>query len=79
MIPGMKGQVDPDQVDQEQIMREEAIILSMTGEERDNHRIIGASRRKRIAGGSGTSVFEVNQLIKRFDKMRTMMKKMTKK
>lgn len=78
MIPGMKGNVDPDQVDMDQIKREEAIILSMTREERDNHRIIGASRRKRIAGGSGTSVFEVNQLIKRFDKMRTMMKKMTK-
>jgi signal recognition particle subunit SRP54 len=78
MIPGMKGQVDPDQIDLDQIKREEAIILSMTGEERGNHRIIGPSRRKRIAGGSGTSVFEVNQLIKRFDKMRMMMKKMTK-
>ena len=78
MIPGMKGSVDPDRIDMDQIKREEAIILSMTREERDNHRIIGASRRKRIAGGSGTSVFEVNQLIKRFDKMRAMMKKMTK-
>lgn len=78
MIPGMKGAVDPDQVDLDQIKREEAIILSMTREERSNHRIIGTSRRKRIAGGSGTSVFEVNQLIKRFDKMRGMMKKMTK-
>ncbi len=78
MIPGMKGQIDPDQIDMDKIKREEAIILSMTPEERDNHRIIGASRRKRIAGGSGTSVFEVNQLIRRFDKMRGMMKKMTK-
>lgn len=78
MIPGMKGNVDPDQIDLDQIKREEAIILSMTREERVNHRIIGVSRRKRIAGGSGTSVFEVNQLIKRFDKMRAMMKKMTK-
>ncbi len=78
MIPGMKGQVDPEQVDMDKIKREEAIILSMTPEERDNHRIIGAGRRKRIAGGSGTSVFEVNQLIRRFDKMRGMMKKMTK-
>jgi len=50
----------------------------MTIEERNNHRIIGASRRKRIAVGSGVSVFEVNQLIRRFDKMRSMMKKMTK-
>ncbi|MCG8479479.1 MAG: signal recognition particle protein [Spirochaetales bacterium] len=78
MIPGMKGNVDPGEIDLNQIKREEAIILSMTREERVNHRIIGASRRKRIAGGSGTSVFEVNQLIKRFDKMRAMMKKMTK-
>lgn len=78
MIPGMKGNVDPDQVDLDQIKREEAIILSMTPEERRNHRIIGTSRRSRIARGSGSSVFEVNQLIKRFDKMRTMMKKMTK-
>jgi signal recognition particle subunit SRP54 len=40
--------------------------------------LIGTSRRKRIAKGSGSSVFEVNQLLKRFDKMRSMMKKMTK-
>jgi signal recognition particle subunit SRP54 len=78
MIPGMKGNIDPEQVDTGQMQREEAIILSMTLEERRNHRLIGASRRKRIAGGSGSSVFEVNQLLKRFDKMRTMMKKMTK-
>ncbi|MFO8043971.1 MAG: signal recognition particle protein [Alkalispirochaeta sp.] len=78
MIPGMKGNVDPDQVDMSQMKREEAIILSMTLEERRNHRLIGTSRRKRIAKGSGSSVFEVNQLLKRFDKMRSMMKKMTK-
>ncbi len=78
MIPGMKGNVDPDQVDMGQMKREEAIILSMTLEERRNHRLIGTSRRKRIAKGSGSSVFEVNQLLKRFDKMRSMMKKMTK-
>ena len=78
MIPGMKGNIDPEQVDTGQMQREEAIILSMTPEERRNHRLIGASRRKRIAGGSGSSVFEVNQLLKRFEKMRTMMKKMTK-
>ena len=78
MIPGMKGNVDPDQIDLDQIKHEEAIILSMTLEERRNHRLIGTSRRKRIARGSGSSVFEVNQLLKRFDKMRSMMKKMTK-
>lgn len=78
MIPGMKGNVDPDSMDMDKMKREEAIILSMTREERNNHRLIGVSRRKRIASGSGVSVFEVNQLIKRFDKTRTMMKKMAK-
>ncbi len=78
MIPGMKGNVDPDKIDLDNMKREEAIILSMTREERANHRIIGASRRKRIAQGSGSSVFEVNQLIKRFDKTRAMMKKVSK-
>ncbi|SIQ96815.1 signal recognition particle subunit FFH/SRP54 (srp54) [Alkalispirochaeta americana] len=78
MIPGMKGNIDPDQLDMDQMKREEAIILSMTREERHNHRIIGMSRRKRIAAGSGSSVFEVGQLIKRFDKMRAMMKKVSK-
>lgn len=78
MIPGMKDSVDPQQLDIEQMKYEEAIILSMTQEERDNHRIIGTSRRARIAHGSGTSVFQVNQLIRKFEKTRTMMKKMTK-
>lgn len=78
MIPGMQGQVDPESIDMDQIKREEAIILSMTPEERRNHRILGTSRRRRVANGSGVSVFEVNQLIKRFDKTRSMMKKMTK-
>lgn len=78
MIPGMQGQVDPDSLDLDKVKREEAMILSMTREERRNHRIIGPSRRKRVAAGSGVSVFEVNQLIKRFDKTRNMMKKMTK-
>ncbi len=78
MIPGLKGQVNPDDLDTAGMKREEAIILSMTLQERQNHRIIGSSRRTRIARGSGTSVFEVNQLLKRFDKTRTMMKKMTK-
>lgn len=78
MIPGMKGQINTDDLDTKSMKREEAIILSMTLQERENHRIIGASRRARIARGSGTSVFEVNQLLKRFDKTRNMMKKMTK-
>ena len=78
MIPGMKGNIDEDSIDQKELKREEAIILSMTMQERNNHRIIGPSRRKRIAAGSGTSVFDVNKLLKKFEKMRLMMKKMTR-
>ena len=78
MLPGMKGRVSEDDIDEHEMGREEAIILSMTQTERENHRIIGSPRRKRIARGSGTSVFEVNKLLKKFEKMRLMMKKMTK-
>ena len=78
MIPGMKGRVSEEDIDEREMKHEEAIILSMTPGERKNHRIIGPPRRKRIARGSGTSVHEVNKLLKKFDKMRLMMKKMTK-
>ncbi len=78
MIPGMAGQIDESKLDEKQWKREEAIILSMTLEERRNHRIIGPPRRKRIARGSGTSVSAVNRLLKNFDKSRTMMRKMAK-
>jgi len=78
MIPGAKGNISEDDIDEKEIKREEAIILSMTLKERRNHRIISPSRRKRIARGSGTSVFDVNKLIKKFEKMRLMMKKVAK-
>ena len=78
MVPGAAGQISEDDIDESEMKREEAIILSMTVQERRNHRIIGPSRRKRIAKGSGTNVYEVNRLLKKFDKMRLMMKKMTK-
>ena len=78
MMPGMKQAVKDESEAEQQMRREEAIILSMTPGERSNHRIIGASRRARIARGSGSSVFEVGQFLKRFEKTRTMMKKMTK-
>ncbi len=78
MIPGMAGQIDESKLDEKQWKKEEAIILSMTLEERRNHRIIGPPRRKRIARGSGTSVSAVNRLLKNFDKSRTMMRKMAK-
>jgi signal recognition particle subunit SRP54 len=78
MIPGMQGKISEDDINEDEMIHEEAIILSMTKNERQNHRIIGPSRRKRIAKGSGTSVFEVNRLLKKFEKTRLMMKKAMK-
>ena len=78
MIPGLAGQIDESKVDFEGMKHQEAIILSMTKKERANHLIIGPSRRKRIAKGSGTSVAEVNKLIKQFEKTKLTMKKLTR-
>ncbi len=78
MIPGAKGAIDPEAIDERDLMKEEAIILSMTPKERGNYRMIGPSRRTRIARGSGTAVFEVNRLLRKFEKTRLMMKKMSK-
>ena len=80
MIPGLNKvakQIDPEKQEQE-FRKLEAIILSMTREERKNHEIINGSRRKRIARGSGTKVEDVNRLIKQFVEMRKMMKQMMK-
>ncbi len=63
-----------DQVDEKQFVRVEAIINSMTPKERNHHEIISGSRRKRIANGSGTSVQEVNQLLRQYAQMRKMFK-----
>lgn len=79
MMPGankMKG-LNNLQVDEKQISHVEAIIRSMTKEEKTNPEIIQANRRKRIAKGSGTSVQEVNRLLKQFEDMKKMMKQMT--
>lgn len=76
MIPGAKGNISEDDIDRDEIKREKAIIHSMTKFERSNYRIIGPSRRKRIAKGSGTSVADVNRLIKKFEKSKLMMKKL---
>jgi len=78
MIPGMQGQISEDDIDKADLKRQEAIISSMTRKERANHLIIGPPRRSRIAKGSGTSVAEVARLLKKFEKMRVMMKKMAK-
>lgn len=79
MIPGMnkvKG-LNNLQVDEKQIKRIEAIIQSMTKEEKIHPEIINASRRRRIAKGSGTTVQDVNRLLKQFEEMKKMMKQMT--
>jgi signal recognition particle subunit SRP54 len=78
MIPGAKGQVSEDDVNTEEIRREKAIILSMTYAERSNYHIMGPTRRKRVAKGSGTTVSDVNRLLKKFEKMRLTMKKLAK-
>jgi signal recognition particle subunit SRP54 len=78
MIPGMKGTGMEEKIDEKEMKREEAIILSMTPTERRNYRIIGPPRRSRIARGSGTSVAEVNRLLRKFEKTCLMMKKMSR-
>ena len=78
MIPGLAGQISDQDIDTSGMKVQEAIILSMTKKERANHLIIGPSRRKRIAKGSGTSVAEVNRLIKQFEKTRLTMKKVSR-
>ncbi|MFD1360312.1 signal recognition particle protein [Lentibacillus salinarum] len=79
MIPGankMKG-LKNAQIDEKQLVYVEAIIQSMTKDERQDPGIINASRKKRIAKGSGTSVSQVNRLLKQFTEMKKMMKQMT--
>jgi signal recognition particle subunit SRP54 len=78
MLPGAKGQISEDDIDKEEIRREKAIILSMTYAERANYHIMGPTRRKRVARGSGTTVSDVNRLLKKFEKMRLTMKKLAK-
>ncbi len=81
MMPGMgklKKQIAGADLDEKKIARQEAIIRSMTPKERKNPKLINGSRRKRIAAGSGTSVTDVNRLLKQFTQMSKMMKKMGK-
>ena len=74
MIPGMGKMVKDVDIDDNSFKSIEAIIQSMTNDERERPDILNGSRRKRIADGSGTSIQEVNKLIKQFDDMRKMMK-----
>jgi len=80
-MPGVskiKSQMDKAGVDETIIPQNEAIILSMTKQERENPKIIDGARRKRIANGSGTDVATINKLLKQFKMMSEMMKKMSK-
>lgn len=81
MIPGMGGKMKnlgPGALDTNEFKKTVAIIDSMTKKERENARIINGSRRKRIAAGSGTSVQDVNRLLKNFQGLESMMRKMSK-
>lgn len=76
MMPGMGGKVKADDIDENRIERTKAIILSMTKRERVEPSIINSSRKKRIAAGSGTSVQEINQLLKQFEQTKQLMKQL---
>ena len=78
MIPGVKpGALKDAKVDEKAMAHTEAIILAMTAEEREKPNVINGSRRKRIANGSGTSVEEVNKLLRQYDQMNKMIKQLT--
>jgi signal recognition particle subunit SRP54 len=77
MIPGMGAQLGNMKVDERELDRVQAIITSMTPEERSNPSIINGSRRRRIAQGSGTNVSAVNQLIKQFGQMQKVMRQLS--
>ena len=80
MIPGLNAKaLDGASVDEKALARTEAIILSMTPEERENPSILGNSRKKRIAAGSGTQVVDINRLLKQFDMMQQMTKQFSGK
>jgi signal recognition particle subunit SRP54 len=74
MLPGVGAQLKGAEIGDDQVKRTEAIIRSMTPEERENPSIINGSRRSRIAKGSGTQVQDVNRLVKQFGEMQKMMK-----
>ena len=77
MMPGAgKLKVNEGDIDEKRIERTKAIILSMTKQERDNPSIIDSKRKRRIAAGSGTSVQEINQLLKQFEQTKMLMKQL---
>ena len=78
MLPGMgsKFKISENDIDEKKISTTKAIIQSMTMYERENPQIINSSRKNRIAKGSGTSVQDVNKLLKQFEQTKVMMKQM---
>ncbi len=76
MMPGLGGKIKDGDIDESRIERTRAIILSMTPKERNEPSVINSSRKKRIAAGSGTSVQEVNQLLKQFEQTKLLMKQL---
>jgi signal recognition particle subunit SRP54 len=79
MIPGLGAQVKNAKIDDNALVRVEAIINSMTLQERSTPKILNGNRRKRIARGSGTSIQDVNRLLKQFSEMQKMMSRFSKK
>ena len=78
MIPGASKAIENADLSDDAFKPIEAIIYSMTPEERQNPSVLNGSRRRRIAKGSGTTVREINDLIKQFEQMKKMMKTMSK-
>ena len=79
MLPGVDAKaLSGASIDEKQLRRQEAIILSMTKHERDNPSTLNSSRKKRIAAGSGTQVVDVNRLLKQFETMQALTKQMSK-
>ena len=79
MIPGLGSQIKNAQIDEKALVKVEAIINSMTVQERTSPRILNGNRRKRIAKGSGTTIQDVNRLIKQFGEMQKMMSRFSQK
>ena len=75
MMPGM-GSIDTDSFDDSRLKKIEAMILSMTPEERQNPKLMSPQRKQRIAKGSGNDIAEVNRVVKQFEQMQKMMKQM---
>ena len=79
MIPGLSSQMRNVQIDEKQLLHNKAIIQSMTIKERRNPDLIKASQKRRIANGSGTSIQDVNLLLKQFEQSKEMLKQLKNK